>query len=182
MYRSPLQMGRGEARDQSTIRKRIACKRQKQKRRLITTGLAARKAAPMTAQQLNQHLRHLGEANLFIVQTRARIERQRLLLATLDAGGRKAKYSLTRSETTLQGMLQGRALILEDLNRSAIGFHEPEGLRGRAREARAIADDITARAGKRLMLRVAKSYDRLAKLAEHRPVRRSPRSDCGFSD
>jgi len=139
----------------------------------------------MTAQQLNQHLRHLGEANLFIVQTRARIERERLLLAILDAGGhkgRKAKYSLTRSETTLQGMLQGRALILEDLNRSAIGFHEPEGLRGRAREARAIADDITAREGKRLMLRVAKSYDRLAKLAEHRPVRRSPHSDCGFSD
>ena len=137
----------------------------------------------MTAQQLNQHLRHLGEANLFIVQTRARIERQRLLLATLDAGGRKAKYSLTRSETTLQGMLQGRALILEDLNRPAIGFlDEPEGLRGRAREARAIADDITAREGKRLMLRVAKSYDRLAKLAEHRPVRRSPHSDRGFSD
>lgn len=75
-------------------------------------------------------------------------------------------------------MLQGRALILKDLNRSAIGFlDEPVGLRGRAREARAIADDITAREGKRLMLRVAKSYDRLAKLAEHRPVRRSPRSD-----
>jgi hypothetical protein len=135
----------------------------------------------MTAQQLNQHLRHLGEANLLIVQTRARIERERFLLANLDADGhkgRKAKYSLTRSETTLQGMLQGRALILEDLNRPAIGFlDEPEGLRGRAREARAIADDITAGEGKRLMLRVAKSYDQLAKLAEHRPVRRSPRSD-----
>ena len=135
----------------------------------------------MTAQQLNQQLRHLGEANLLIVQTRARIERGRLLLAILDADGhkgRKAKDSLTRSENTLQGMLQGRALILEDLNRSAIGFlDDPEGLRGRAREARAIADDITAREGKRLMLRVAKSYDHLAKLAEHRPGRRSPRSD-----
>ena len=135
----------------------------------------------MTAQQLNQQLRHLGEANLLIVQTRARIERGRLLVAILDADGhkrRKAKNSLTRSENTLQGMLQGRALILEDLNRSAIGFlDEPAGLRGRAREARAIADDITAREGKRLMLRVAKSYDQLAKLAEHRPGRRSPRSD-----
>jgi hypothetical protein len=75
-------------------------------------------------------------------------------------------------------MLEGRALILEVLNRSAIGFlDESEGLRGGAREARAIADGITAREGKRLMLRVAKSYDQLAKLAEHRPVRRYPRSD-----
>jgi len=62
----------------------------------------------MTTQQLKQHLRHLGEANLLIVQTRARIERERLLLAILDADGhkgRKAKNSLTRFENTLQGML-----------------------------------------------------------------------------
>jgi hypothetical protein len=133
----------------------------------------------MTAQQLAQHLRHLAELNLLIVQSRKRIERQRLLLGMLDADGhkaRKAQDTMARFVKTLQGMLQGRALILEDLNRADGVLDEPAGLRGRAREARTIGDDMTVREGKRMMLRVAKSYERLAKRAEHRLARRRPRS------
>jgi len=97
----------------------------------------------------------------------------------LDADGhkaRKAQDTMARFVKTLQGMLQGRALILEDLNRADGVLDEPAGLRGRAREARTIGDDMTVREGKRMMLRVAKSYERLAKRAEHRLARRRPRS------
>lgn len=68
------------------------------------------------AQELDPHRRHLAEANLLIVQARARIERQHLLLETFDTDerARKTKDALVKSEKTLKGMLRGRTLILED--------------------------------------------------------------------
>ena len=71
----------------------------------------------MRAQDLDPHRRHLAEANLLIVQARAHVERQRLLLEKFDTDerARKAKAALAKSEKTLEGMLRGRTLILEDL-------------------------------------------------------------------
>jgi hypothetical protein len=69
-----------------------------------------------------------------------------------------------------------RALILEDLNRSAVSFFDqPELLLGRAREARLIADGLVAREAKRLMERLGRSYERLAKCCEERLVGHPPR-------
>jgi hypothetical protein len=129
--------------------------------------------------QLNQHLRHLAEVNLLIVKCRARIEHQRSLLSRLDADGPKGcepKDSLSRLENTLQSLVCGHVLILEDLNRSAVSFFDqPELLLGRAREARLIADALIAREAKRLMERLGRSYERLAKCSEERLVGHPPR-------
>jgi len=72
----------------------------------------------MTAQQLAQHLRHLAELNLLIVQSRKRIERQRLLLGMLDADGhkaRKAQDTMARFVKTLQGIASGSRFDLGGL-------------------------------------------------------------------
>jgi hypothetical protein len=125
----------------------------------------------MRPQELDPHRRHLTEANLLIVQARAQIERQRLLLETFDTDkrARKAKDALAKSEKTLEAMLRGRALILEDLNRGDIGgFDQPERFRGRANVARAVAHDLNTRETKRLMHRLARSYDQLAERAAQR--------------
>jgi hypothetical protein len=125
----------------------------------------------MRSQELDPHRRHLAEANLLIVQACAQIERQRLLLETFDTDerARNAKDALAKSEKTLEGMLRGRALILEDLNRGGNGgFDQPERFRRRARVMRAIAPDLNTRETKRLMHRLARSYDQLAERAAQR--------------
>ena len=125
----------------------------------------------MRPQELDPHRRHLTEANLLIVQARAQIERQRLLLETFDTDkrARKAKDALAKSKKTLEAMLRGRALILEDLNRGDIGgFDQPERFRRRANLARAVAHDLNTREAKRLMHRLARSYDQLAECAAQR--------------
>jgi hypothetical protein len=127
----------------------------------------------MRAQELDPHRRHLAEANLLIVQARARIERQRLLLETFDTNerARKAKDALVKSEKTLEGMLRGRALILEDLNRGDLGgIDRPERFRRRANVARAIAHDLNTHETKRLMHRLARSYEQLAAVVESKPA------------
>src|ERR1700752_4229967 len=114
----------------------------------------------MRPQELDPHRRHLTEANLLIVQARAQIERQRLLLETFDTDerARKAKDALAKSEKTLEAMLRARARILEDLNRGDIGgFDQPERFRRRANLARAVAHDLNTREAKRLMHRLARS-------------------------
>src|SRR5262245_35361578 len=126
----------------------------------------------MRPQELDPHRRHLAEVNLLIVQARAGIEQQRLLLEVFDTDerARKAKLALAKSEKTLEGMLRGRALILEDLNRGDIGgFDQPEWFRRRANVARAFAHDLNTHETKRLMHRLARSYDRLAERAAQRP-------------
>jgi hypothetical protein len=76
----------------------------------------------------------------------------------------------------LQSLVRGRALILEDLNRSAVSFFDqPELLLGRAREARLIADGLVAREAKQLMERLGRSYERLAECSEERLVGHPPR-------
>jgi hypothetical protein len=125
----------------------------------------------MATQELDQLRRHLAEVNLLIVQARARMERQRLLLETFDTDdrARKAKNALAKLEKTLEGMLRGRALILEDLNRSDIGgFNQPERVRRRAKVARGIAHDLNTHEAKRLMHRVARSYEQLAALLDRK--------------
>ena len=127
----------------------------------------------MRAQELDPHRRHLAEANLLIVQARARIERQRLLLETFDTNerARKANDALVKSEKTLEGMLRGRALILEDLNRCDLGgIDRPERFRRRANVARAIAHDLNTHETKRLMHRLARSYEQLAAVVESKPA------------
>jgi hypothetical protein len=127
----------------------------------------------MRAQELDPHRRHLAEANLLIVQARARIERQRLLLETFDTNerARKAKDALVKSEKTLEGMLRGRALILEDLNRGDLGgIDRPERFRRRANVARAISHDLNTHETKRLMHRLARSYEQLAAVVESKPA------------
>jgi hypothetical protein len=127
----------------------------------------------MRAQELDPHRRHLAEANLLIVQARARIERQRLLLETFDTNerARKANDALVKSEKTLEGMLRGRALILEDLNRGDLGdIDRPERFRRRANVARAIAHDLNTHETKRLMHRLARSYEQLAAVVESKPA------------
>jgi hypothetical protein len=127
----------------------------------------------MRAQELDPHRRHLAEANLLIVQARARIERQRSLLETFDTNerARKAKDALVKSEKTLEGMLRGRALILEDLNRGDLGgIDRPERFRRRANVARAIAHDLNTHETKRLMHRLARSYEQLAAVVESKPA------------
>jgi hypothetical protein len=127
----------------------------------------------MRAQDLDPHRRHLAEANLLIVQARARIVRQRLLLETFDTNerARKAKDALVKSEKTLEGMLRGRALILEDLNRGDLGgIDRPERFRRRANVARAIAHDLNTHETKRLMHRLARSYEQLAAVVESKPA------------
>ena len=127
----------------------------------------------MRAQELDPHRRHLAEANLLIVQARARIERQRLLLETFDTNerARKAKDALVKSEKTLEGMLRGRALILEDLNRGDLGgIDRPERFRRRANVARAISHDLNTHETKRLMHRLARSYEQLAAVVKSKPA------------
>jgi hypothetical protein len=127
----------------------------------------------MRAQELNPHRRHLAEANLLIVQARARTERQHLLLETFDTNerARKAKDALVKSEKTLEGMLRGRVLILEDLNRGDLGgIDRPERFRRRANVARAIAHDLNTHGTKRLMHRLARSYEQLAAVVESKPA------------
>jgi hypothetical protein len=127
----------------------------------------------MRAQELDPHRRHLAEANLLIVQARAHVERQRLLLEKFDTDERprKAKAALAKSEKTLEGMLRGRTLILEDLNRADIGgIDQPERFRRRANVARAIAHDLNTHETKRLMHRLARSYEQLAAVVESKPA------------
>ena len=112
-------------------------------RRLVTPDIARRLL--VKAPFLDQHHRHLAEANLVIVQIRARIEHQRRIVATLDAdedSASKAKDVQTRMENTLKHMIRGRAFVLEDLKRAAFDFNQPEWLRARAMELRGIAADI----------------------------------------
>jgi hypothetical protein len=123
----------------------------------------------MGPRELDPHRRHLAEANLLIVQARARIDRERLLLETFDTNERalKAKDALAKSEKTLEGMLRGRALILEDLNRGDLsGLDQPERFRQQANVARAIAHDLNTRDAKRLMHRLARSYEALAAVVD----------------
>jgi hypothetical protein len=88
----------------------------------------------------------------------------------------QTKDPLSRLENTLQSLVRGRALILEDLNRSAVSFFDqPELLLGRAREARLIADGLVAREAKQLMERLGRSYERLAECSEERLVGHPPR-------
>ena len=132
---------------------------------------------PVKASFLDQLHRHLGEANLVIVQIRARIEQQRRVVAVLDADenrARKAKETQSRLENTLQRMIRGRAFILEDLNRAAVDFDRPEWLRARAIEMRGIADTKIGDV-KQLLRRVAQSYERLAKRAMDRPAQTATR-------
>jgi hypothetical protein len=116
---------------------------------------------------LDQLHRHLGEANLVIVQIRARIEQQRRVLTILDADedrARKAKDAQSRLENNLQRMIRGRAFILEDLNRAAVDFDRPAWLRARAIEVRGIADTKIGDV-KQFLRRLALSYERLAERA-----------------
>lgn len=58
--------------------------------------------------------------------------------------------------------------------------HKPEYWRAKAEEARAVADILANPAARQHMLSCAKSYDRLAELAEHAPPglhRRAANSD-----
>jgi hypothetical protein len=82
---------------------------------IVTENWVRKVVAVMRSQELDPHRRHLAEANLLIVQARAQIERQRLLLETFDTDerARKAKDALAKSEKTLEPMLRGRALILK---------------------------------------------------------------------
>ena len=127
----------------------------------------------MRAQELDPHRRHLAEANLLIVQARARIERQRLLLekSNTDERARKARPNWRIRRKTLEGMLRGRTLILEDLNRGDIGgIDQPERFRRRANLARAIAHDLNTQETKRLMHRLARSYEPLAAPVDSKPA------------
>ena len=122
----------------------------------------------MRAQELDPHRRHLAEANLLIVQARARIERLRLLpeKSNTDERARKARPNWRIRRKTLEGMLRGRTLILEDLNRGDIGgIDQPERFRRRANLARAIAHET-----KRLMHRLARSYEQLAAVVDSKPA------------
>ena len=134
---------------------------------------------PVKAPFLDPLHRHLGEANLVIVQIRARIEQQRRFVAILDADedrARKAKDTQTRLENTLQRMIRGRAFILEDLNRAAVDFDRPEWLRTRAIEVRSIADTKIGDV-KQLLRRVSQSYERLAERAKGQLAGHPPLSD-----
>ena len=133
----------------------------------------------MKAPFLDQLHRHLGEANLVIVQIRARIEQQRRVVAILDADedrARKAKDGQSRLEKTLQRMIRARAFILADLNRAAVDFDRPEWLRARAMEVRSIADTKTGDV-KQFLRRVAQSYKRLADRAMDRSTAQHVHSD-----
>jgi hypothetical protein len=69
-------------------------------------------------------------------------------------------------------MLRGRTLILEDLNRGDIGgIDQPERFRRRANLARAIAHDLNTQETKRLMHRLARSYEPLAAPVDLKPAR-----------
>ena len=68
-------------------------------------------------------------------------------------------------------MLRGRTLILQDLNRGDIGgIDQPERFRRRANLARAIAHDLNTQETKRLMHRLARSYERLAAPVDSKPA------------
>jgi hypothetical protein len=71
-------------------------------------------------------------------------------------------------------MLRGRALILEDLNRPDLdGFDQPEWFRRRAQSVRAIVHDLNTQETKRLMHRLARSYEQLAAVIESRTAHTS---------
>jgi len=55
-------------------------------------------------------------------------------------------------------------------------LNDPEHWRGRAEEARSIADQLTEPESKRTMLRIAGDYERLAEHAERRARRQSQSS------
>ena len=56
-------------------------------------------------------------------------------------------------------------------------INDPEHWRSRAEEARAIAGDLKDPETRRIMLEIAKGYDRLAEHAELNMLTRSPRGD-----
>jgi hypothetical protein len=123
----------------------------------------------MRARELDPFRRQLAEANLLIVQVRTRIERQRFFLETFDTveWARKVRDALARSEKTLEAMLRGRALILEDLNRGDRGgFEQPQRFRRRAQLARAIAHDLNTHETRQLMHRLARFYEQLAAIID----------------
>jgi hypothetical protein len=128
---------------------------------------------------LDQLHRHLGEANLVIVQIRARIDQQRRIVAVLDADedrAGKAKDAQSRLENTLQRMIRGRAFILEDLTRAAVDFDRPEWLRARAMEVRSMAVTKTGDV-KQFLRRLAQSYEGLAERATDRSAAQHLHSD-----
>lgn len=56
-------------------------------------------------------------------------------------------------------------------------FDNPQHWRERAREARAIAEQVNEPDAKRMMLEIAQTYEQLAERAEARAAGPSPKSD-----